>query len=184
MFNEPERIFTKNAPAGFPRVDPGWPVCYIRNMELMELWKVNAAKVVLCPAVEVEAGVVSGSIEYTAGPLLTGQVLTERDGEPELAGCVEDRERFLRALDRAVQTYVDWSARFHYLKKQVDMFSETRFRFVPTYRYRVVLWVDSVDGGYVFHFKPLRVAGKVSSAVVAEGAHMVHVSGESLDGGV
>ena len=146
----------------------------------MELWKVNAAKVVLCPAVEVEAGVVSGSIEYTAGPLLTGQVLTERDGEPELAGCVEDRGRFIRALDGAVQSYVDWSARFHYLKKKAGMFSETGFRFVPSHRYRVVLWVDSADGGYAFHFLPLRGAGKVSASMVGDGAHAVHVSREEL----
>ena len=151
------------------------------GMGPMELWKVNAAKVVLCPAVEVEAGVVSGSIEYTAGPLLTGQVLAERDGEPELDESAGDPGRFLRALDRAVQAYIDWSARFHYMRRPACMFAETGFRFVPSHRYRVVLWVDSADGGYAFHFLPLRCAGKVSASAVGDGAHAVRVSREDLD---
>lgn len=162
----------------------GRPFAIFPGMEPMELWKVNAARVVLCPALDAEAGVVSGSIGYTAGPLLSGQVLTERDGEPELDESAGDSGRFLRALDGAVQSYVDWSARFHYLKRPGCMFAETGFRFVPSYRYRVVLWVDSVDGGYEFHFLPLRGAGRVSASEVGAGAHAVRVSREDLDGEV
>jgi hypothetical protein len=155
-------------------------------MEPMDFRKLNAARVVICPALDVSAGVVSGSMEYIVYPSMSGEVPTERYGElPELSDGVKDADLFFRALDRAIQSYVDWSARFAYLKKLAGMFRETGFRFMPSHPYKVIMWIDSLDDeGYVFSFLPLRESGKVSSDTVPEAAHSVHVTFASLEEGV
>lgn len=154
-------------------------------MQPMDFRKLNAARVVVCPALDVSAGVVSGSMEYVVYPMMSGKVPAERYGElPEISDGVEDADLLFRALDRAIQSYVDWSARFAYLRKWAGMFRETGFRFMPSHTYKVIMWIDSIgDGGYVFSFLPLRESGKVSSDTVPEGAHVVHVTAASLEEG-
>lgn len=154
-------------------------------MDPMDFRRLSAARVVLCPARDAEAGIVSGSMEYIVYPTMSGQLPAERYGElPELTDCVKDADLFFRALDRAIQSYVDWSARFAYLKKLAGIFRETGFRFMPSHAYKVIMWVDSLDDeGYVFSFLPLRESGEVSSDTVPETAHSVHVAFASLEEG-
>lgn len=154
-------------------------------MEPMDFRKLNAARVVLCPALDVSAGVVSGSMEYSVYLSMSGGVPTERCGElPEISDGVKDADLFYRSLDRAIHSYVDWSARFAYLGKWAGMFRETGFKFMPSHQYKVIMWVDSLDGeGYVFSFLPLRESGRVSPGTVPEAAHSVQVPFASLEKG-
>lgn len=149
----------------------------------MDFRKLNAARVVVCPARDASAGVVSGSVEYMAYPTMSGQVPVERYGAlPEFSEGVADTGQLMRALDSAVRSYVDWSARFLYLRMQANMFRETGFRFRPSHPYRVVVWVDSLDdGGYMFSFTPANGAGDISPDRVPDDAHNVSVSAASLE---
>lgn len=150
----------------------------------MEFSKLNAATVVVCPARDAEAGVTSGSATYLAYPTMRGMMETARQGDfPELADGVRDGVKFVEVMDRAVQSYADWSARFVYMRKKANMFRETGFRLMPAHPYRVVMWVDVSDAGYVFYFLPVRDAGRISASAVTEGAHAVHVAGNAGEEG-
>lgn len=175
----------KVRPDGRPGLTGRYRFAIFMSMESIDFRKLNAARVVICPARDVEAGIVSGSMEYIAYPTMSGQVPTERNGElPELADGIDDGDKFFAALDRAIQSYVDWSARFAYLKKKTSMFCETGFKFMPSHPYKIVMWADFLDEGdnrgYVFSFRPLRDSGKVSAGRVSDDAHSVHVTYESL----
>ena len=141
-------------------------------MDSTDYKKLSAARLVLCPATDVSAGVTSGSMGYLLNTNMRGGVDMARDGEvPELDGDVVESGKFLGALDRAVRSYLDDCVRLLYLKKSSNAFAETGFRFMPQHPYRVVLWTGKTDDGYEFSFMPLRDAGKVSSDTVSPGAY-------------
>lgn len=145
-------------------------------MEPIDFRKLGAAKLVLCPATEVGAGIESGSAEYLVYISLSREVRTERYGEvPDVSDAVPDREGFLSALDRAASDYVDWCARFVYMRKPSNMFKETEFHLHPSHVYKAVMWVSLEESEYVFSFMPLREAGKVDAGTVDPNAHSVSV---------
>lgn len=163
-------------PDGPRGVDRGVGLCYTYGMEPIDFRKLGAAKLVLCTATEVGAGIETGSAEYLVYISLSREVRTERCGEvPDVSDAVPDRDGFLAALDRAAADYVDWCSRFVYMRKRENMFKETEFHFHPSHIYKVVMWVALEGDDYVFSFMPLREAGKVEAGTADPNAHSVPV---------
>lgn len=129
-------------------------------MESVELMRLGCiARLVICPAREVSAGVLGGAAEYVLYVSDGRNLRARRDCLSDELGDDVDGGKFVTALDRAVDGYAERCGRLAYLQKPDNFLSGTGKRLLPSNRYRVTMWVSDDGTGYRFHFMPTGIAG-------------------------
>ena len=144
-------------------------------MEPMDIRRLTASKLELCPARDFFAGITRWCAEFSIMRPATmsfqygnqGSIIVTPYGEPlELADTVVDPERFRKALLTAVFKYVGQCNRviamLPYLpNKRYNMYRTAGEPSRPGQVYRVVLWTGIGDAGeYKFYFLPEREADR------------------------
>ena len=156
---------------------PGSPGGHIfaifMTMEPMDIRRLRASKLELCPARDYFAGVTRCGAVFTVmlpssfEGVHRESLIVEPYGElPELDGCVEDPARFIGAFRTAVGEYVracvdGWGrTRWPFCRaatEDYNIYRESDNPYRPGQTYRAVLWTGIGDfGEYRFYFMPAR----------------------------